>query len=339
MPESQYARTSDGVRIRFFRLGDGPALVFASNAFGDAHLYHSLHPHTRRMTDRLVELGWSVVRYDLRGAGESDRTVSDLTLDSFVLDLEAVIAELGLKRFALAGLHAGAATAVAYAAGHPVSVASLVLLNPFRVGSYPFEVDPVGRAIASVSSLATDNFAFFSLVAGNLMTRFDNPEHARQLARVFEQSTSPQTHVAYLEALKAIDLNDRLSQLAMPVLVVHDTGFPFGSFEEREGVASAIGHARLTVIAGDGEAEIAEINSFLRNPAPEAVFSAANVKLTGREIEVLGMLAQGKTNQDIAEFLVLSERTVARHVTNIYSKLDVHTRAEATRYAVLRGLA
>jgi DNA-binding NarL/FixJ family response regulator len=61
--------------------------------------------------------------------------------------------------------------------------------------------------------------------------------------------------------------------------------------------------------------------------------------LTGREMEVLELIATGKTNRQIAEALVISEKTVARHVSNIFTKLAVTSRAAATAYAYRHGLA
>jgi DNA-binding NarL/FixJ family response regulator len=55
--------------------------------------------------------------------------------------------------------------------------------------------------------------------------------------------------------------------------------------------------------------------------------------LTSRELEVLGLVASGKTNRVIAADLVISETTVARHVSNIFAKLGVSSRAAATAYA------
>jgi DNA-binding NarL/FixJ family response regulator len=55
--------------------------------------------------------------------------------------------------------------------------------------------------------------------------------------------------------------------------------------------------------------------------------------LSGRELEVLRLLARGKTNREIAAVLVISEHTVARHVQNIYAKLSVASRAAATAFA------
>jgi len=61
--------------------------------------------------------------------------------------------------------------------------------------------------------------------------------------------------------------------------------------------------------------------------------------LSPRELEVLRHLAGGRTNRDIAEELGISERTVDRHVSNLYTKLDVSTRAAATAWAYEHGLA
>ena len=61
--------------------------------------------------------------------------------------------------------------------------------------------------------------------------------------------------------------------------------------------------------------------------------------LTRREVEVLRLVAVGLTNRSIAAELFLSEKTVARHLSNIFGKLDVGSRAAATAYAYQHGLA
>jgi DNA-binding NarL/FixJ family response regulator len=60
--------------------------------------------------------------------------------------------------------------------------------------------------------------------------------------------------------------------------------------------------------------------------------------LTARECEVLRLVAAGRTNREIATTLVISEHTVARHVQNIFAKLDVGSRAAATAYAYEHGV-
>jgi DNA-binding CsgD family transcriptional regulator len=60
--------------------------------------------------------------------------------------------------------------------------------------------------------------------------------------------------------------------------------------------------------------------------------------LSRREREVLGLVADGLSNRDIGARLVISEKTAGRHVSNIFTKLEVHTRAQATRFAAEHGL-
>jgi DNA-binding NarL/FixJ family response regulator len=67
--------------------------------------------------------------------------------------------------------------------------------------------------------------------------------------------------------------------------------------------------------------------------------AAATGGLTARELEVLKLMAQGKTNRAIARELEISEKTVARHVSNIFTKLDLSSRAAATAYAFTHHLA
>src|SRR5262249_5099132 len=71
----------------------------------------------------------------------------------------------------------------------------------------------------------------------------------------------------------------------------------------------------------------------------EARTARAGTKLTSREGEVLSLIATGKTNPAIAQSLQISEKTVARHVSNIFMKLDLSSRAAATAYAYKHDLA
>ena len=60
--------------------------------------------------------------------------------------------------------------------------------------------------------------------------------------------------------------------------------------------------------------------------------------MTRREVEVLCLIAQGKSNREIADMLVLSMRTVERHITNLYAKINARGRADATAYALSHEL-
>src|SRR5438093_733211 len=64
----------------------------------------------------------------------------------------------------------------------------------------------------------------------------------------------------------------------------------------------------------------------------------AYLDLTPREVEVLRLIAAGRTNAEISGELVLSQRTVARHITNIYGKIGARSKSDATAYAIRHGL-
>jgi len=70
----------------------------------------------------------------------------------------------------------------------------------------------------------------------------------------------------------------------------------------------------------------------------ETVDKASTDILTGREVEVLRLIAQGRTNTQIAATLEVSQRTVARHISNIFDKIGIADRAAATAYAFEKGL-
>lgn len=74
--------------------------------------------------------------------------------------------------------------------------------------------------------------------------------------------------------------------------------------------------------------------SALANRVDGGRATPAGPKLTSREVEVLGFIARGRSNRDIAELLFISENTVKNHVRNILEKLQLHSRTEAALYAV-----
>jgi two-component system, NarL family, response regulator LiaR len=73
----------------------------------------------------------------------------------------------------------------------------------------------------------------------------------------------------------------------------------------------------------------------LNQPAEKQV---TEEPLTEREAEVLKLVAKGRSNQEIAEKLVLSERTVGTHVSNVLGKLHLANRTQAALYALRKGL-
>src|SRR3972149_7069279 len=114
-PRIQYAQTADGESIAFWTLGEGMPLVdMWASPFSHIQVEWSF-PELRRFYGRLAEKR-KLVRYDPRGAGLSGRDVTDYSLDAHMLDLDAVVSRLGLKRFALLAIIEAGPVAIAYAA-------------------------------------------------------------------------------------------------------------------------------------------------------------------------------------------------------------------------------
>ena len=96
---------------------------------------------------------------------------------------------------------------------------------------------------------------------------------------------------------------------------------------DEEGAALELDAARVTYERLGAAPDLVRLDALGPGPAQDAC------GLTGRELEVLRLVAAGQTNKAIAAELVLSVRTVDRHVSNIFSKLGVSSRAAAASYA------
>ena len=133
-PPIQYAKTADGVSIAFATLGQGALpLVSLPSLLPELRLLWRI-PEVRRLYERLAQER-TLVLYDSRGRGLSERNVTTFSLDTLVLDLAGVVDHLEIERFAMnATLNAGP-PAIAYAVTYPERVSRLILLNSYSRGA------------------------------------------------------------------------------------------------------------------------------------------------------------------------------------------------------------
>jgi DNA-binding NarL/FixJ family response regulator len=110
-------------------------------------------------------------------------------------------------------------------------------------------------------------------------------------------------------------------------------GLAFNELGDSDGARMELDAARQTFQRLGATPDLARLDALTGTAAK------SEGGLTGREMEVLGLLATGKTNREIADALVISEKTVARHVSNIFVKLGVSSRSAATAYAFTHDLA
>jgi class 3 adenylate cyclase len=130
--EIHFCTAPDGVQLAFSRIGQGPVVVKVGTWM--THLEYDLESPIWRHLYRELAKDYTVIRYDCRGTGLSDRTVEGISFDAFVSDLEVVIDAAGIGRFALLGISAGCALGIVYAVRHPERVSRLVLYGGFALG-------------------------------------------------------------------------------------------------------------------------------------------------------------------------------------------------------------
>jgi pimeloyl-ACP methyl ester carboxylesterase len=337
-PAIRYARTSDGINIAYRTLGEGPALVMMPG-FPVSHLRREWEIPAWRAFDKRLATGRTLVRYDSRGTGLSERIVDDLSIEAHLRDLVAVMDKAGIERFALMGVvHLGPA-AITFAAQHPERVSHLVLWYTYARAS---EYSTTARVEAG-RSLVERDWELYTEMTGQ-RTGYDPADTAIPVATAYmrESNTAAGTKRAF-DAIRAYDASAQLGQVTSPTLVLHRKDSRILSAGVARGLAAGIAGARLVMLeggsmlpfVGDVDAVVTAIAEFL---AEQPSSAASRDGLTPREVQVLRLIAAGRSNREIAEDLVLSERTVARHVTNIYTKIEVHSKAEATAYAFRNDL-
>lgn len=331
-------------RVAFDVRGDGPALV--APAWWVSHLELDWEDTGFRRFWEHVADGYTLIRYDRLGAGMSDRAVrdSDLTLDSEVAMLRAVLDELGLERVSLLGGSCGSCTAIAFAATYPERVARLVLYGSYADGS---EITAPGVGDAIIAAVRAHWGLGSRLLSNMFLGAAESAEHER-FARSQREAATAEAAAAVLGLVYRLDVRAYLPKVCAPTLVVHrrdDRAVPYRLGRE---VAAAIPGAALTSLSGsahfpwhgDADSVARACRAALGPSAPSPPHSNDPPPdlLSAREREVLACLARGLHDREIAEHLVLSPHTVHRHVANIRRKLGRTSRTAAVAEAARLGL-
>lgn len=272
-PRIQYAKTSDGVSIAFWTLGEGMPLVYMPGIPFSHIALEWQGAASRRWYERLAE-NRRLVRYDGRGSGLSDRDVPEYSHDAFLLDLEAVVERLRLEKFALYGaVHSGPA-AITYAARHPERVSHLVLWCAWARASDYF----ASPQIESFVALRDKDWEIYTETVAHAFLGWSAGRQARQMATFMRASATQAGAKAAHEALEKVDLSDLLSQVRSPTLVLHRREYPFPPLDAAGRLASLIPDAQLVVLEGaavmpyigDSDAVLQAIDEFLGEEAAKA---------------------------------------------------------------------
>jgi len=345
----RFCKAADGVGLAYAVHGRGPPLVKAANWVTHVE-FDWESPLWRLWWDELGR-DHTVIRYDERGCGLSDRNPDDLDLPAFVDDLSAVVDAAGVDRFVLLGVSQGAGVAIQYAVENPDRVSRLVLVGSYAKGRMRQEM--TGEQMAEVELLQSivrvgwgKSHPMFRQVFISMLAPGATEEQKDWFDELMRVSTEPEMAVRLRAAWAEIDVTDRLRECVAPALVVHARGDAAIPFEEGRLVASEIPNARFLPLNSDNHVLlpdepawtefVTELHSFLgTGHGPPRMVDP----LSPRELETLHLVADGLTNQAIAGRLYLSPRTVERHLSNIYVKLGLSGKsARAAAAAMLPQL-
>lgn len=320
----RFFQSRRGARIAYSMAGRGAPLVavppWATHLTGEEKLsgFEAFHG--------VLAAHHTVVRYDRWGTGLSDRARTDFSREADVEVLADLVDHLRLRRFALLGpSHAGPLAAV-YAHQEHRRVSHLVLYGT-RASALSR-----GETWTAMRSLILADWPVAARSIAAVVTRGSDPEDVDRFAELFMMAASPEMIVALQDGAVDHDATDLLGEIRVPTLVLHRRNDALVACDEAIALAARIPGARLELL--DGEAHVHSVGDSRALAERVCAFTAGTgrvpaANLSARETEVLDLVARGHTNAEVAARLVVSVRTVERHLLNAYTKLGVRGRTEA----------
>ena len=326
----RYTHTTDGKSIAYSVAGSGSTVVWLPTFIGA----------TRGPAVSALRGRYRVATYDSRGQGLSTRGLDpDHEWGHWEIDLDAVIDALGCEKVALVGACHSGAVAVRYAVHRPERVSALVLVSTcVRATDWGPET--------FWNQVAYEDWDFFLT---KLIPRTVSPDQVGGVLDAIKASITPEEYRVFDAVVTPGNIAQEAPQVSQPTLVVHPRNFDELRPELSAELASLIPGARFALIDGgergmygDGDQLVELIEEFLAGTLQElpALAEQATIpeSLTRREVEVLQLIASGRSNREIADELVLSIRTVERHITNLYAKIGARSKSSATAFALHSGL-
>ena len=338
----RFLRASDGVRLAWAEAGSGPLLVKAANWI--THVEYDMESPVWRHWIRFFTDNFRFIRYDERGCGLSDTSVETLSLRRWVDDLEDLLDTVAPSEpVPLLGISQGASVCIGYAARHPERVSRMILYGGYARG-WAVRGNPETRreyeAILEIMRVGwgKENPAFRQLFTSRFIPG-GTTEQQSWFNEMCRRSVSSEMAAAILEVRGQTDVVDLLPAIRVPTLVIHAREDNVVSFNEGLRLASAIPGAQFVELPGKNHILLEDepawprfqeaVLDFLGAARQSDVFAS----LSQREREILGLLSEGLGNAQIGERLSISEKTVRNHISNVYDKLGVWSRAQAVVFA------
>ncbi|SRR5581483_3266361 len=246
-----FTTSFDGTRIAFAIAGEGPPLVKVGNYMGHVE-YDWDSPVWAHWLEELTR-SHTLIYYDERGSGLSDWNAEDVSFESWVRDLEAVVNAARLQRFPLFAMSQAGAVAVAYTARHPDKVSRLIVHGAYARGWLKRDLteEQIEEEKLMISLMRVgwgrENPAFRQVFAMQLFPDA-SPEHIHALEEQMRLSVSPKNAVRLESEMHRIDVRDLASQITVPALVLHSREDQAVPFEEGRLLASLIPGAQFVAL-------------------------------------------------------------------------------------------
>ncbi len=250
--EIAFCTSGNSVRIAYATAGSGPPLVKAGNWMN--HLEYDWESPVWSHLLKWLATGRQLVRYDARGNGLSEWDVQDLTFDSFVRDLEAVVDAAGLDTFSLFGASQGCAFSIAYAVKFPRRVKKLVLYGGFargrRMRGSPVDVEQAEAMMTLMRTGWGQENPAFRQVFTSLFVPGGTAEQMDWFNELQRKTTSPENAVRIRLVSDYMNVVDLLPRVAAPTLVLHCRDDAIQPVAEGEFIAANIPGARFVGLEG-----------------------------------------------------------------------------------------
>ncbi|GAA6525841.1 alpha/beta fold hydrolase [Intrasporangium sp. DVR] len=244
----RFCRASDGVRIAYATVGEGPPLVRAAHWI--THLDYEWHSPVWRHWMEGLSRGRTFIRYDERGCGLSDHDPQDISFESFVRDLETVVDELGLERFPLMGLSQGGPVAVEYAVRHPERVSRLILIGAFVTGrlvraSTPQEVRETEMQAELIRMGWGRDDPSFRLYFSSTFMPDAKPQMWSDFAALMRRTTAAENALRLNNVAVTMDVREAATKVTVPTLILHGRNEVRIPFSQGRELAARIPRSRL----------------------------------------------------------------------------------------------
>jgi class 3 adenylate cyclase len=275
----QFCTTSDGVQIAYAVLGDGYPLVLVPGWV--SHLELEVDDSANREWLEQLAQHFTLVRYDKRGTGLSDRNVSEFGIAARLLDLEAVLDRLAFPRYAMRGMSEGGPVAIAHAARHPERVSHLILQGTYAHLGHSPTADALIGLIAAEWGLGSAAMASIFLPSAT-------KEQQDGFMRFQREAATREGAAQMLRDNIETDVRNLLPEVVARTLVIHSETDKAVPFEHARQLAAAIPNANLIQYKGDHAAlaQREEINAAIidfvapSGTSDHAVTAAASGLLT-----------------------------------------------------------